>query len=158
MKAHRGRARTPTKHIRRLKTKASRSLVEPPTSEQQHEKIACITEATIVDLPIETALPLLSAQEHVMTLTFKSLSKNGKRALYSGLRTSVAINLTNFEGAPDEVLDIVGNFRGPRAKKAKLSKEERAALPKPTLAERVARANARAAKLSAKLAAQSASL
>jgi hypothetical protein len=97
-------------------------------------------------------------QEHHMTLTFVKNSRNGKRAIYSGAALSLAFPLALFVGktAPATITDL-SSFVEKVAKtpKAKLSKEERAALPKPTLAEKIARREALLAKDKAKLAAAS---
>lgn len=58
-----------------------------------------------------------------------------------------------FNGAPPETLEIDGDFY---TGKKKMTKEERAALPKPTLAQRAEAARKRADALAAKLAAASA--
>lgn len=62
----------------------------------------------------------------------------------------------NSQGNPPESLTLSGEFAEPKAPKAKETPEERkarlAALPKPTLAEKVAKAEERAAKLREKLA------
>lgn len=89
-----------------------------------------------------------------MHIELKGLSKHGNTAVYTGLRTVVRLSLTNFPGgvAPTSI-EIVGPVLGPREKKApraKLTRAERAALPKPTLAERIARREASLVKLKAK--------
>ena len=101
-------------------------------------------------------------QEHTMTLTFKSLSKNGRAAIYAFGRNSVRFALGSFadkkypnaiEASPSEG----ASFVEPAAPKVKLTAEERkaqrAAKPKPTLAERAAAAQKRAEKLAAQAAA-----
>jgi hypothetical protein len=64
-----------------------------------------------------------------------------------------------FTGEAPDMIEISGEgvstFAG-KAKKVTLTKEERAALPKPTLAQRAAAAQARAAKLTAAAAAAAA--
>lgn len=116
-----------------------------------------------------------SQQETHMTLTFKSISKNGKEVTLSGALHSVKVNVADFEGdyktvsfsIPDGVLkpEVVKAPKAPKAPKVQLTAEEkaaqaaerkaaRAAKPKPTLAELAARARERAAKLEAKAAAE----
>lgn len=97
-----------------------------------------------------------------MTLTLKGLSKNGKRAIYGGAASSFQVPLGAFPNktAPQtwEVAD--GVFAEPAVKvaKAKLTKEERAALPKPTLAEKIEQRRKALAALEAQLAADAAEL
>lgn len=92
------------------------------------------------------------------TLTFKNLSKNGKRAIFSG---GIHIPVSRIEGDPAQA-EVTGPFKLAAAKepKVKETKEERkarlAALPKPTEAERIAQAEARLQKRKDKLAKQSA--
>ena len=93
-----------------------------------------------------------------MTLTFKNISRNGKNAFYTGAKTPIRIPLTAF---PDKVhpasFDVAdGVFAAASTPKAKLTKEERAALPKPTLAEKIAKREAALAALKAKASAQEA--
>lgn len=93
------------------------------------------------------------------SLTLKGLNKKGTQAIYSGTPGTVRIGLAAFPGktAPEsiEVADGVFAIKTP---KVKLSKEERAALPKPTEAEKIAKMEARLAKAKAKLASQSADI
>lgn len=92
-----------------------------------------------------------------MTLTFKSLSKNGKAAMYSGAVTPIRLSLAAFPDKqyPQEIVIADGVFAGPKVAKVKLTKEERAAqraaAPRPTEAERIAQAEARLEKRKAKL-------
>ena len=91
------------------------------------------------------------------TLTFKGLSKFGKYAMYSGLRTVIRVATTNFpDSKPVPSFTAEGEFAGPREKKAPLTPEERKAArlakPKLTLAEQIAKDEARLAKRKAKLA------
>ena len=57
------------------------------------------------------------------------------------------------DGVAPASLEVTGPFvvKAPKAPKVKLTKEERAALPKPTTAEKLAAAQARVAKLQAAL-------
>ena len=117
------------------------------------------TTANTVELPTEAIQPLdsLHGAAH-MTLTLKGLSKNGKRAIYSGAAVSLAFPLALFAGkqAPATITDLSAFAeKSVKQPKAKLTKEERAALPKPTLAEKIAKREAALAKDRAKLAAQS---
>ena len=99
-----------------------------------------------------------------MQMTFKGLSKSGKYALYSGLRTVTRMSVTDFpDNKPPEYLSITGDLAGPRepkAPKVKMTAAERKAYrlanpkPKLTLAEKAARAAKTAAKLAAALAAE----
>jgi hypothetical protein len=106
-----------------------------------------------------------------MILTYKSSSKNGKQAYYSGAALVQRFVVKGFKGgvAPASFEVVDGVFEEPKVKaeKVKLSAEEkkaaaaerkaaRAAKPKPTLAELAQRAQDRANKLAAKAAAEAA--
>ena len=95
-----------------------------------------------------------------MTLTYKGLSKNGRNAFYTGTFVPLRFPLSVFpdKQAPQTIEVADGAFAPARQPKQRLTKEERAALPKPTLAERIAKREAQLAKDKAKLAAQGASL
>jgi hypothetical protein len=99
-----------------------------------------------------------------MTLTFKSLSRNGKNAFYSGAATTLRFALSVFpnKSYPQTITVPDDTFASPRAVKVKTTvaerKAARAALPKPTLAERAAKAQKRADELKAKLADQHAGM
>ena len=94
-----------------------------------------------------------------MTLTLKTLSKNGKQAYYSGAAQIARFPLGIFPGktAPQtiEVADGVFAVAAVKVPKVKLTKEERAALPKPTFAELIERRRKSLAALEAKEAAAS---
>ena len=94
-----------------------------------------------------------------MTLVYVKTSKIGKRAIFSGAALSLAFPLALFvdKTAPATITDLSA-FAEKVAKtpKAKLTKEERAALPKPTIAERAKKAQDRADKLAKQAAAASA--
>ena len=100
-----------------------------------------------------------------MTFTLKGLSKNGKQAIYTGAIQNLRFPVGAFEGkvAPQTITDL-SVFAAPVVKtpKVKMTPEERkaarAAKPKPTLAEKVAAAQKRAAALQAKLEASAAEL
>lgn len=94
-------------------------------------------------------------KDKTMTLTLKGLSKNGRAAFYSGAVTPIRLNLATFPNktAPATIEVPDGTFAAGKAPKVKLTKEERAALPKPTLAEKIAKREAQLAKDKAKLAA-----
>ena len=100
-----------------------------------------------------------------MTFTLKGLSKNGKQAIYTGATQNLRFPVGAFEGkvAPQTITDL-SVFAAPVVKppKVKMTPEERkaarAAKPKPTLAEKVAAAQKRAAALQAKLEASAAEL
>jgi len=117
-----------------------------------------------VDLPQSSGTTDINissgAQTHMaITLKLKGLSKSGKYALYSGLRTVARLSVTDFpDSKPVDTFTVEGDFAGPRVPKAKLSKEERAELrknaPKPTLAEKAAKLEAKLAKLREQVAAE----
>lgn len=105
-------------------------------------------------------------QDRTMTLTLKGYNKKGNAAIYSGLRATIRVALINFpdKQAPTSIELPDGVFAAPAVKqpKVKLTAEERAAAraakPKPTAAERVARMEARLAKERAKLEAEAVSM
>ena len=84
-----------------------------------------------------------------MHLHLKGLTKNGNAALYTGATAVVRISVNAF---PDKTaphyIEVVDGYLAPA--KVKLTKEEKKALPKPTLAERIAKEEARLARLKAK--------
>lgn len=100
-----------------------------------------------------------STEQKTMTLTLKSISKNGKAALYTGARFPIRISLSVFpdKKAPESFEVADGTFQPAPAPRVKMTAEERKAAranaPKPTLAEKAAKAKARADKLAAELAA-----
>jgi hypothetical protein len=108
----------------------------------------------------QPAPPAQKAQ--TMILTLKGLNRKNTTAMYAGTTGTVRISLTAFpdKTAPTtiEVADGVFAVKTPKAAKVKLSKAERAALPKPTEAEKVARMETRLAAAKAKLEAAAASL
>ena len=101
-----------------------------------------------------------------MTLTFKSLSKNGKNAFYSGaanvLRFPIAAFVNKQHPTTIEIVGEGGDLAPAKQPKAQMTAEERkaarAARPKPTIAEQAKRAQERADKLAAKAAAEQPSL
>lgn len=105
-----------------------------------------------VNLEPESATNTASERIRTMQLTFKGLSKSGKYALYSGLRTVSRLSVTDFpDSQPPATLEITGELAGPRVK---MTAEERKAArknaPKPTLAEQIAKREKALAKLRAK--------
>lgn len=91
-------------------------------------------------------------QETVMQLTLVGHSKNGRAAFYAGAAQRLRISVGAFPNktAPTTIEVADGAFAPARQPKAKLTKEERAALPKPTLAEKIAKREAALAALKAK--------
>lgn len=115
--------------------------------------------------------PETPAQEKKMEITLKRSDaprKTNRLVIYNleGRGGSVQFLSTLFGGSqkdrgnPPETLTLVGDFAEPKQPKAKLTKEERKALranaPKPTLADKLAKAQARMEALKAKLAAEAA--
>lgn len=102
----------------------------------------------LVESPL-TVHPAPTAQKdkQTMKLTLKGLNRKQTTALYSGTPGTVRIGLAAFPNktAPAEIEVAGGVFavKAPKAAKVKLSKEERAALPKPTTAEKIAKMEAR---------------
>lgn len=115
-----------------------------------------ISSTPLAPIVVPPAAPQAPKKEKVMQLTLKGLNAKRTTAIYSGTLGSVRIGLAAFPGksAPEsiEVADGVFAVKTPKAPKVKLTKEERAALPKPTEAERIAKMEERLAKAKAKLA------
>ena len=90
-----------------------------------------------------------------MQLTLKGTNAKNTAAIYAGAARTIRVPLAAFvNGTAPATLSIDGDaLAGPKAAKVKLTKEQRAALPKPTLAERIAKREAALAKDKAKLAA-----
>ena len=136
---------------------ANRIVQEAAMNETQKSvDTSCEVVVRSLNAPI-MALPI---QERTMTLTLKGLNRRGTQAIYTGLRTAVRFPLAAFlnKTAPT-VIKIEGDFAPPTAPKAKLTAEQKEAAklarknaPKPTEAERIARAEAALAKRKAKLA------
>ena len=106
----------------------------------------------LVHRPIQAIETGNIKEQKNMTLTYVKLSRNGKNAFYSGAAIPFRIPLSAFPGktAP-QTIEVTGEpFAPARQPKAKLTKEERAALPKPTLAEKIAKREKALADLKAK--------
>lgn len=138
----------------------ARPLGTPPPkrSRREQEKYAAYAKKSVdnahqvaVTLP-KSPMTAQAGSSKKMTLTYKGLSKNGKQAFYSGAVRTLKFSLAVFpdKTAPDSITVDDGAFRAAGEKKAKMSKEERAALPKPTLAEVIKRREAALEKLKAK--------
>lgn len=99
-----------------------------------------------------------------MTLTLKGLSKNGRAAFYVGAITTLRISIAAFPGktAPQIIEVADGAFAPAKPPRVRMTKEERKAFnanrPKPTLAEKAAKAREKADALAAALAAEQPSL
>lgn len=95
-----------------------------------------------------------------MTFTLRGLSKNGKQAYYDGANQVLRVAIGSFAaGTAPQSFDVAdGVFAGPKQPKVKMTAEERkaarAAQPKPTLAEKIAKREAALAKLREKAAAE----
>lgn len=88
-----------------------------------------------------------------MQLTLKGTNKKNTAAIYAGSVRAIRFPLAAFaNGVAPTTLQIDGDAllaqkeKAVREKKVKLTKEERAALPKPTLAERIAKRDAEIAR------------
>lgn len=132
----------------------TQKVVDSPT----HNVVGCLSQATMATETTETAA---KPQEKMMTFTFKSLSKNGKNAFYTGGATVLRFALSAFPNKqrPDSFEVADGVFAAPKASKAEQTPEEkaaakaaRAAKPKPTLAERIEQRRKALEALEAKLA------
>jgi hypothetical protein len=151
---------------RRAKTQkpaAQKRAAEEQTASQ--EAVDTATDDVVSSPQVETITVHDEAitpqqQEKMMTLTLKTLNKKGNQAYYSGAAQVVRFAIGLFPGkqAPASIEVPEGTFVGPKVStpKVKMTPEERkaaaAARPKPTLAERAAKAKERADKLAAQLA------
>jgi len=92
-----------------------------------------------------------------MNLTLHGLNRKGTTAIYAGTTGTIRMSLRAFPNktapATIEVAEGVFAVKVPRQPKVKLTKEQRAALPKPTAAEKIAKMEARLTAARVKLAA-----
>lgn len=126
-------------------------ILKPETFSGQPAPEALSSEPTAM-------MPHDSREQQTMTLTLKGLDKRGRMAIYTGAAINLRLGVGAFPNktAPATIEVADGAF-APRAEKVarkRLTKEERAALPKPTLAERIAAQEKRLAAAKAKLAAE----
>lgn len=148
--------------------KAAKPLVFPTATElrAQAEESACVPDAEPVDSPQSPATPdatpdTPAIKEKIMKLILAPKQRKSKTIVMYNLdgRVGQVQVLRSLVGDnPPAELELIGTFAEPKAAKAKLTPEERkaarAAAPKLTLAERVAKAAERTEKLRAKLAAE----
>lgn len=91
-----------------------------------------------------------------MTLILKGLDKRGRNAIYSGAAINLRLGVTAFPNktapASIEVAEGVFAIKAVKVARTRLTKAERAALPKPTLAEKLAKQEQRVAALRAQVA------
>lgn len=124
------------------------------------EKTVDMEPDVVVTSGIEHDTAMLPHKEHPnMVLTLKSIGTGKKfpQAVYTGLGAVVKIGLAAFPGkTPPQTLEIGGEVVGPKTPKAKMTAEERkaarAAAPKLTLAEKIAKREAALARLKEKAA------
>lgn len=160
-----------TKRVKSVRTKVHPSQAFSPFKQhrdmmtkvdglpQQDEKIVDISQnSNIQSLSSPITAPILEAG--IMTLTLKGLTKNGKAALYTGAAAVIRLALAVFPDrqAPNSLDVPEGTFAAAKTPKRLLTKEERKMLPKPTLAEKIARREALLARDKAKLAEQHVSM
>jgi hypothetical protein len=104
-----------------------------------------IVTSTVVVNPVQGVKPVIE----LVKSTAPSKMGNSKAIVYNipGLRGSVRISSTLFEGgtakAPATITNLDQLNGQPKVAKKKLTKEERAALPKPTAAQKLAEAKER---------------
>lgn len=124
-----------------------------------------ITRLGVESLQAEKAAPPIPAaneRKKMMDLTLKGTSRNGKRAIYGGAANTFHIPVSAFPNrTPPQTISVAdGTFEPAKVKqpKVKMTPEERAAAraakPKPTLAERIAKREAQLAKDKKRLAAE----
>ncbi len=156
--------------LRRKPPKSEARPLGTPRPKPAKKKIALVQK--VVDTPtavevdchqqsepqaIPQAADSVSQEQKVMTLTLKTLSRNGKRAIYTGAVQSINFTLGLFPGktAPTSIEIPDGVFVPAKAPKVKMTAEERKAAnalkPKATLAEKAAAAQKRADALKAKV-------
>lgn len=124
-------------------------------------EMSCISEPAIISLPRVAIRPPTKKEQEFMTLTLKGLDKRGRNAIYSGAAISLRFPVGAFPNkqAPPTIALPDGALAGPKEAKTpreamtpEQRKAARAAQPKLTLAEKVAKAEARTAALRDKLA------
>lgn len=134
----------------------------PPAAQEIARKVLAdfpgLPDAPSVTSPQSAMMP--QRKDTKVNLTLKGLDKSGRNAVYTGAAISLRFPIGAFENkTPPATLDM-GGVAGPKAPKVAETPEARKArlkaAPKPTLAERAAKAEERAASLRAKLAAASA--
>jgi len=132
------------------------------------ESTEAVVEKTVASAPADAVRsssteqpgipPASQERKHMdVTLTLNKAPRKSERiVIFNSPLNSVQFLRTAFGETIPETLTVSGDFAEPKASKVKETKEERkarlAALPKPTLADRVAAAEKRAADLKAKLA------
>ena len=128
------------------------SLDSPAAAVVESQKLAAIMP------PSPAAREAQKAPTMILTLT--GLNRKNTYAFYAGTPGTVHISLSAFPNktAPEmiEVADGVFAVKAVKVAKVKLTKEQRAALPKPTAAEQIAKMEQRLAAARAKLAAKAA--
>jgi hypothetical protein len=154
----------------------------PKKSRKQTQKVVDTTQTNVIDFPSdgktanepepETAItpaPDSTTQSEqsgtegrkTMTLTLKGFSKNGKAAMYSGAKRQLRFPIDGFEGgSAPQTLEIPEGIFAVGQARQKLTPEERkaarAAKPKLTLAEKIAKREEALARLKAKAQAEQA--
>lgn len=114
------------------------------------------------DAPTDAAMKPPFIKDTNMTLALKGLDKRSRNAIYTGAAVSMRFPVGAFPNkVPPATLEFAdGSFAGPKGSKTPMTAEERKAArkaqPKLTLAEKVAKAEERTAKLREKLAADAA--
>lgn len=137
---------------------ASQPQPDPITSNEKAEPTAHDAPSA----PPNAAIKPPFIKDQNMTLNFKSLDKRGRNAIYTGAAVSMRFPVGAFPNktAPPTLEFADGSFAGPKGPKPPMTAEERKAArkaaPKLTLAEKVAKAEERTAKLREKLAADAA--
>lgn len=125
------------------------------------QPVAGVEESQQIETAIEPPInepPQAAEGPKTMTLTLKGLDKRGRNGIYTGAAVAIRIPVGAFpdKTAPASLEVGDGQLAGPKAKRSQMTPEERKAArkaqPKLTLAEKVAKAEERAAKLREKLA------
>ncbi len=143
------------------------SIVDPVVFDQSHglplvsENNTLPSVSDVVDFPHSPAVQPVTVLGYTMNLTLKGISKNGKRALYTGAAQVITIPVGAFlDKTVPQTIDIADVFAPMKTPKAKMTPEEKAAAklarknaPKPTIAERARKAQERADKLAKQAAA-----
>lgn len=110
----------------------------------------CTEPSPTIDSSHPAIMPQPKGQN--MILTLKGLDKRGRNAIYTGLATAIRVPIGAFaEKQPLPTFEVEGAFAEKRQPKAKMTAEERkaarAAAPKLTAAEKLARLDKRREKL-----------
>lgn len=147
----------PAKKAPKSQPKKGTSAPEKVVDNEAADAVSSVA-STAAPAATDSAAPeAATAKEKKVTLTLKGLDKRGRNAIYTGAAVSIRIPVGAFPNKSALPTFDVDGLAGPKEKRAPMTPEERkaarAAQPKLSLADKVARAEERARKLREQLAA-----